>query len=277
MKQLARKYLWWPGLDKEIEETVKLCHSCQQAAKAPPAPNPASWSWPGGPWKRLHLDFAGPYLSKMYLVIVDAYSKFVEVVPMAQATTSNTIAALRRVFSYFGLPEHLVTDNGSQFTSADFQKFQKENDIEHTLTAPGHPATNGLAERYVGEFKDKLNKIGDTGETVQTKLDRFVLTHWAKPTSLGKSPSELLMNRQPRIRLSALRFTTTKQEVKVFLRLPGNHRCIYKLISLNKHNIHSHLFLMRRVSINGSSGQEICIHILLARNEFNRVIIGSEK
>ena len=80
MKQLARKYLWWPGLDKEIEETVKLCHSCQEAAKAPPAPNPASWSWPGGPWKRLHLDFAGPYLSKMYLVIVDAYSKCVEIV-----------------------------------------------------------------------------------------------------------------------------------------------------------------------------------------------------
>ena len=216
MKQLARRYLWWPGLDKEIEETVKLCHSCQEAAKAPPAPNPASWSWPGGPWKRLHLDFAGPYLSKMYLVIVDAYSKFVEVVPMGQATTTNTIAALRRVFSYFGLPEHLLTDNGSQFTSAEFQKFLKENDIQHTLTAPGHPATNGLAERYVGEFKDKLNKIGETGETVQTKLDRFLLTHRATPTSLGKSPSELLMNRQPRIRFSALRFKTSKQEVKVF-------------------------------------------------------------
>ena len=101
MKRLARKYLWWPGLDKEIEETVKLCHSCQEAAKAPPAPNPASWSWHGGPWKRLHLDFAGPYLSKMHLLIVDAYSKFVEVVSMAQATTTNTIAALRRVFSYY--------------------------------------------------------------------------------------------------------------------------------------------------------------------------------
>ena len=84
------------------------------------------------------------------------------------------------------------------------------------MTALGHPATNGLAERYVGEFKDKLNRIGDTGETVQTKLDRFLLTHRTTPTSLGKSPSELLMNRQPRIRISALRFKTSKQEVKVF-------------------------------------------------------------
>ncbi|XP_015748172.1 PREDICTED: uncharacterized protein K02A2.6-like [Acropora digitifera] len=152
----------------------------------------------------------------MYLVILDAFSKFVEVVPMGQATTTNTIAALRRVFSCFGFPEHLVTDNGNQFTSAEFQKFLKENDIEHTLTAPGHPKTKCLPERYVGEFKDKLNKIGDTGETVQTKLDRFLLTHRVTPTSLGKSPSELLMNRQPRIRFSTLRFKTRKQEVKVF-------------------------------------------------------------
>ena len=84
------------------------------------------------------------------------------------------------------------------------------------MTASGHPATKGLAERYVGEFKDKLNKIKDTGDTVQTKLDRFLLTHRATPTSLGKTPAELLMNRQPRIRFCSLRFKTRKQEVKVF-------------------------------------------------------------
>ena len=76
MKQLARKYLWWPRLDKEIEETVKLCTACQETAKAPPSSQRASWSWPAGPWKRLHLDFAGPYQGKIFLFIVDAYSKF---------------------------------------------------------------------------------------------------------------------------------------------------------------------------------------------------------
>ena len=152
----------------------------------------------------------------MFLVVVDAYSKFLEIVPMTHATSTNTITALRHVFSDFGLPELLVTDNGTQFTSDEFQKFLRENDILHTLTAPGHPATNGLAERYVGEFKDKLGKIGDTGKSVQTKLDRFLLTYRATPNTLGKSPSELLMNRQPRIRFSALRAESSKQEVKVF-------------------------------------------------------------
>ena len=152
----------------------------------------------------------------MFLVIVDAHSKFVDVVPMPHATTANTIAALRHVFSCLGLPECLVTDNGTQFTSAKFQKFVRDNEIQHTLTAPGHPATKGLAERYVGEFKDKLSKIGNTGESVQTKLDQCLLTNRARLTSLGKSPSELLINRQPRIRLNALKAKNIKQEVKVF-------------------------------------------------------------
>ena len=79
--------------------------------------------------------------------MVDAYSKFVEVVPLTHATSANTIAALRNIFCYFGLPEHLVTDNGTQFMSDEFQKFIRDNDI--LPTAPGHPATNGLISRTI--------------------------------------------------------------------------------------------------------------------------------
>ena len=90
----------------------------------------------------------------MFLVMLDVYSKFSEILLVTYATSTNTITvtALRPIFSYFGLPEHLVTDIGTQFTSDEFQRFLRENDILHTLTAPGHTATNGLAERYVGEF-----------------------------------------------------------------------------------------------------------------------------
>ena len=105
---------------------------------------------------------------------------------MTHATSATTITALRHFFSYFCLPEHLVTDKGTQFTSDEFKKFLRENDILHTLTAPGHPAANRLAESYVGEFKDKLGKIGDTSECVQIKLDQFLLTYRATPTSLRK-------------------------------------------------------------------------------------------
>ena len=59
---------------------------------------------------------------------------------------------LETLFQLLCLPEHLVTDKGTQFTSDEFKKFLRENDILHTLTAPGHPAANRLAESYVGEF-----------------------------------------------------------------------------------------------------------------------------
>ena len=79
-------------MDQVIEEVARSCFACQEAAKAPPSSQQASWSWPGGPWKRLHLAFAGPYLGKMFLVLVDAYSKYIDTIPMTSTTSSSTIA-----------------------------------------------------------------------------------------------------------------------------------------------------------------------------------------
>ena len=77
---------------------------------------------------------------------------------MKKADSSRTIDALRQLFSYFGIPEHIVTDNGCQFTSLEFEDFLRFNNIQHTCTPVGHPATNGLAEKYVGFFKAALKK-----------------------------------------------------------------------------------------------------------------------
>ena len=78
----------------------------------------------------------------MFLVLVDSYSKYIDVGPMSTAISTTTIRMLRTDFATFGLPEHIVTDNGSQFTSQEFKEFLHENGILHTLTSPGHPATN---------------------------------------------------------------------------------------------------------------------------------------
>ena len=214
MKQLARRYMWWPNIDKDIEQIVRACEMYQENVKSPTSATTASWSWPMGPWKGLHLDFAGPFLGKMFLVTVDAFSKFLNIIPMSQATSAATIQALRRLFSFFGLPEHIVTDNGSQFTSEGFKTFLSKNDILHTTTAPGHPATNGLAN--VGHFKTSMKKMGDKQEDLQVKLDRFLFTNRTTPNASDRSPAELLMNRQPRIRYAALKASQTQQQVKTF-------------------------------------------------------------
>ena len=140
-------------MNSEIEEIARNCESCREQDPMPSKVSSASWDWPAGPWRRLHLDYAGPFLDRMFLIVVDAHSKWLEVFPLKTATSETTIGALRRLFSQFGLPEHIVTDNGTQFTSAQFKNFLVKNNIRHTCSAPGHPATNGTAERYAGYFK----------------------------------------------------------------------------------------------------------------------------
>ena len=103
------------------------------------------WSWPNGPWKRVHIDFAGPEENvQMYLIVDDAYFKYLEIIPMFKTDTTKPIEKLRHLFSTFGLPEHIVNDNGPQFISEEFKMFLSKNDIQHTRTPPKYPATNGL-------------------------------------------------------------------------------------------------------------------------------------
>ncbi|BHF84507.1 hypothetical protein SprV_0902765800 [Sparganum proliferum] len=123
MKSIARSFAYWPGIDGDIDDLVRRCSRCQQAAKMPPRQPPVPWQPPERPWSRVHIDFAGPLNGASYLILVDAYLKWPEIAPLNPATTSATIAFLRRVFSQHGLPEIQVSDNGSQFTSSTFEDF----------------------------------------------------------------------------------------------------------------------------------------------------------
>ena len=79
-------------MDEDIEEVAKHCPSCQQASPSPPKAPLYSWEWPSQPWSRLHLDFAGPFMGHVYLVIVDAHSKWLDILQiMHSITTEKTI------------------------------------------------------------------------------------------------------------------------------------------------------------------------------------------
>ena len=88
------------------------------------------------------LDFAGPFMGHMFMVLVDAHSKWLEVHIMHSITANRNIELLRIIFATHGLPHKIVTDNGPTFTSHAFSEFLSFNGIKHLKSAPYHPSTN---------------------------------------------------------------------------------------------------------------------------------------
>ena len=107
MKLLARSYMWWPGLDLDVERIVKSCQGCTQQRKLPPVSPLHSWPWANMPMKRIHVDFA-EIEGYQVLIIIDVHSKWIEAVPLRQATTATKLQALQTFFANCGLPEEIA-------------------------------------------------------------------------------------------------------------------------------------------------------------------------
>ena len=213
MKSLARMYVWWPGISNDIASTVRHCLECQQQQPTPAVAPLHPWSWPTRPWARLHLDYAGPFQGKMILVLIDAHSKWIEAVSTPQATSQAVMEELRPLFAKFGIPETIVTDNGTCFVSAEFESFLAFNGIKHLTSAPYHPASNGLAERAVQIVKKGLKKI--TQGSIRTRLAQVLFMYRLAPqTTTGVSPAEMLLGRRPRSRLDLVKPHTAERVEK---------------------------------------------------------------
>ncbi|XP_055918581.1 uncharacterized protein K02A2.6-like [Eupeodes corollae] len=204
MKQLARRYIWFPNIDQAIKNCSEACSNCGLHASQPKQQY-SSWPAAAGPWERIHIDFAGPFFSQMWLIVIDSFSSFPFIFELSSTTTESTIYALQKIFAIEGLPSTIVSDNGPQFSSAKFKMFCKLNSIEHVGTAPFHPASNGLAELAVRTFKESFKKIMQEENDREKALYKYLITYRATPIqSSKKSKSELLHGRQPRTIFSAM-------------------------------------------------------------------------
>jgi len=207
MKELARGYCTWTNIDRDIENKVQTCQRCCDTRYNPPRTAIHPWERPHTPWERVHVDFAGPYLNHYFLIVMDAYSKWLEIVIFKSPPTSKmTIAALEDIFSHFGLCQVLVSDNGSQFGSHEFRDWCKHYGILQRFTAGYHPSSNGQAERFVQFVKRKLRAMKDDSGTLVDKVRCILHRQRITPHSeTRKSPSELFFNRQIRSPLDLIR------------------------------------------------------------------------
>jgi hypothetical protein len=204
MKSLARSHVWWPGIDADIEAAVRTCRSCQENQSNPAIAPVHSWEYPTAPWERLHVDFAGPMDGKFFLIVIDAYSKWLEVETVPSPSSGSVISKLQKLFATHGLPLVIVSDNGSAFISEEFKAFLKSNGVRLIHSAPYHPASNGQAERAVRVFKNSLKKL--EGGDLQEKMNRLLFHHRTTPhTTTGKCPAELLLGRRVRTHLDIMR------------------------------------------------------------------------
>ncbi|XP_054276660.1 uncharacterized protein K02A2.6-like [Macrosteles quadrilineatus] len=169
------------------------------------------WPRASSRWQRIHVDYAeDPLTRQQMLIVVDSFSKWLEVFIMKSTTSFKTIEKLRTLFASFGLPEELVSDNGPNFASEEFREFLSNNGIKFTLSPPYHPASNGAAERFVQEVKKNLKRqvMASGSETIslQHKLDNFLFAFRNTPSTVtGVTPAELFLQWKPRTKLTMLK------------------------------------------------------------------------
>ncbi len=206
MKSLARNYVWWPKLDKDVEDLVRHCETCQMNQRRPKKAVPHPWRPAQNPWERVHVDFAGPFMGRMWMLLVDAYSKWIEVLDMRSNTKSdNVIKKLRVVFSRLGLPKCLVSDNGPQLISDEFEEFCSRNGINHIPVPRYHPSSNGQIESIVGKFKAAMTKLQASNSDIGLNLANWLLNYHNTPHSTtGVEPSVRMLGRRVRSALSLI-------------------------------------------------------------------------
>lgn len=207
-KLLARSYVWWNNIDKDLESYVNTCKVCQATQNSQPKSKLLHWQEPSGPWERVHVDFG--YLNhENILIIYDTFSKWLEIFIIKNYTAKNTIEKIRNVMARFGIMKTIVADNGPPFFSKEIASFCKENNINLLLTPPYSPSSNGFAERAVQIAKKGLTRLkidhNIRFENFQQEIDYFLFNHRNTPTTVTKkSPAEVLFKFIPRTFLSML-------------------------------------------------------------------------
>lgn len=207
MKRRLRQKVWWPAMDKEVEAFVKRCKDCTLVSSLGPPEPLVQTQMPDKPWCHIAVDFMGPLPSgHNLLVIVDYFSRFVEVVVMREITAKLTIQALHETFCRYGIPESLKSDNGPQFVSEILAQFCKEFGIVLRKSTPYWPQANGEVERMNRSLKKRL-QISQENSDSDWKWDMrmYLLMYNSTPhTTTGVAPSALMFGRVLRDKLPSL-------------------------------------------------------------------------
>lgn len=175
---------YWPSMYTDIQKYCATCPTCQRTCPARESDQaflrPLSVIFP--PFRRIAMNIVGPLVKssrghQYILVICDYATRFPEAFPLRTITTPAVLRALVQLFSRVGIPDKILTDQGTNFTSRLVQLFHKQLGITAIKITPYHPQTDGLVERFNQMLKKMLQKfVGDTGKDWDCWLPFSLLT-----------------------------------------------------------------------------------------------------
>ena len=196
-KSMARQCVYWPGINRDIEHVVSSCSICQahrhRQSSEPLMPHPV----PQRPWQKLGVDIFS-FSRHDYLLVIDYYSKYPEVVMLSDKTASTVVQSLKSIFARHGIPDEVFSDN-NPFNSACMRSFAREWNFNLSTSSPTYPQSNGMVERSIQTVKSLLRKAADNGGDPYTAL----LQYRNAPISDldGLSPAQLLFSRRLKTKL----------------------------------------------------------------------------
>ena len=197
-KSLARQCVYWPGINRDIEHIVSSCAICQSHRKRQASESLMPHPIPERPWQKIGADIF-TLRRKDYLLVVDYYSKFPEVMTLSDKSATAVIQCLKTIFARHGIPDEMFSDN-NPFNSQHMISFAREWNFNLTTSSPTYAQSNGMVERSIQTIKSLFSKAMEEGSDVYVAL----LQHRNAPiTELGLSPAQLLFSRRLKTKLPA--------------------------------------------------------------------------
>lgn len=191
ISKIAKELFYWPAITADMKSFISECKICNKYAKSQQRKTIINHQIPELPFNKVGIDIA-EYEGKNYLILVDYFSKWLEVKTLKNKTATECIRKLKKIFSTHGIPEIVVSDN-MPFGSHEYKQFAKEWNFTIQTTSPNYPKSNGQAEKAVGIVKNMFKKC-KSDNIIDFEL--FKLNYNNSPVAgLEYSPAQILMSR----------------------------------------------------------------------------------
>ena len=220
MKDIIRRCVYWPGFSRDIDDFCRKCSSCQiyseNSDRPPIQPIADTLERPG---QQIAVDITGPSEAtsgKILLTVIDLFSRYPGVFVLRSSSSSEIISSLCKWFSQFGIPENLLSDNGTPFVSSEMHPFLQSLGVRHLRSANYHPQSNGCIERFHRTLKSRLKRVFDSQNvSFECALDKVMFDIRSTPHAMtGHTPAFRFLGREIRTKeslLSTLPFQSSRR------------------------------------------------------------------